>query len=165
MRLISISPKLHRTTLLSGAALFALSAAAPALAQVATPAAPAEQPVTSAEPAAPNAAGADIVVTARGRAEKLQEVPLAITSISSQALTAANVRNLRDIAYLTPGLQVTSGGSEFGVNPIIRGQTNLNGGSGDPNVAVFFDGIYVSNSRAINLGRGRERPGQRTLWP
>ncbi|MET3762180.1 TonB-dependent receptor [Sphingomonas sp. UYEF23] len=152
MRLISISPKLHRTTLLSGAALLALSAAGPALAQVATPSAPAEQPVTSAETAAPNTAGADIVVTARGRAEKLQEVPLAITSISSQALTAANVRNLRDIAYLTPGLQVTSGGSEFGVNPIIRGQTNLNGGSGDPNVAVFFDGIYVSNSSAINLG-------------
>jgi iron complex outermembrane recepter protein len=38
------------------------------------------------------------------------------------------------------------------VQPIIRGQTNLNGGAGDPNVAVFLDGIYISNNTAINLG-------------
>lgn len=93
-----------------------------------------------------------IVVTARNREEKLQDVPLAITSFSAQTLENANVRNLRDVAYLTPGLSITSGGSEFGVNPVIRGQTNLNGGAGDPNVAVFIDGVYISNNTAINVG-------------
>ena len=126
------------TALLIGAAPFTLMmAAAPAFAQA---------------PVEPASTEADIVVTARNRVEKLQDVPLAITSLSSEALSNANVRNLRDVAYLTPGLSITSGGSEFGVNPVIRGQTNLNGGAGDPNVAVFIDGIYISNNTAINLG-------------
>lgn len=134
---MSIDSNCRLSALLSGTAPFALLMAAPALAQ-----APAADTV---------ATDADIVVTARNREEKLQDVPLAITSISSEALENANVRNLRDIAYLTPGLSITSGGSEFGVNPVIRGQTNLNGGAGDPNVAVFIDGIYISNNTAINL--------------
>lgn len=103
-------------------------------------------------PVAEEASDPEIIVTARNREEKLQDVPLAITSLSSETLENANVRNLRDVAYLTPGLSITSGGSEFGVNPVIRGQTNLNGGAGDPNVAVFIDGIYISNNTAINLG-------------
>ena len=161
----TIASKGFRRGLLAGAATGALLLT-PGLAAAATTAAPtgtgSSAPVQQAQDgtAAPAsdqtvtdapAQGSDVVVTARGRAEKLQEVPLAITSLSTQQLTDGNVRNLRDIAYLTPGLQITSGGSEFGVNPIIRGQTNLNGGSGDPNVAVFFDGIYISNNTAINL--------------
>lgn len=129
---------LAHSTLLIGAAPFALMIGAmPAYAQAADEAA---------------ASDTEIVVTARNREEKLQDVPLAITSFSTEALENANVRNLRDVSYLTPGLSITSGGSEFGVNPVIRGQTNLNGGAGDPNVAVFVDGIYISNNTAINLG-------------
>ena len=126
------------SALLIGAAPFALMmGSTPAFAQA---------------PAAAATDDAEIVVTARNRVEKLQDVPLAITSFASKQLEDANVRNLRDIAYLTPGLSITSGGSEFGVNPVIRGQTNLNGGAGDPNVAVFLDGIYISNNTAINIG-------------
>ncbi len=136
--------------LLHGCAVAALVVPTMVFAQdIATPTTAAKTDTTTSTS---DPGSAEIVVTARGRAEKLQEVPLAVTAITNEALTAANVRNLRDIAYLTPGLQVTSGGSEFGVNPVIRGQTNLNGGSGDPNVAVFFDGVYVSNNTAINLG-------------
>ena len=128
----------------------ALVAASPAMAAQGAPATP---PSATPDPAAQTAAtGNEIVVTARNRAEKLQDVPLSITAFSSQQLANANVRNLRDVSYLTPGLSVTSGGSEFGVNPVIRGQTNLNGGAGDPNVAVFIDGIYISNNTAINVG-------------
>ena len=113
----------------------------------------AAQPAAAADEAAAVAEDSgEIVVTARYREEKLQDVPLAITALSANTLEEANVRNLRDVAYLTPGLVITSGGSEFGVNPIIRGQTNLNGGGGDPNVPVFFDGVYVQNSTAITVG-------------
>ena len=139
---------LRRGALLCGAAI--------ALATVPTIAAAQSQPSPASAPAAPVAtdsqADGDIVITARNRTEKLQDVPLSITAISSEQLANANVRNLRDISYLTPGLSITSGGSEFGVNPIIRGQTNLNGGQGDPNVSVFIDGVYIVNNTAINLG-------------
>lgn len=143
MRSILINTGRQRQlALLSGAALMALVPGA-AFAQ-ATAAAPTDASAVADD--------GDIVVTARNREEKLQDVPLSITAFSSDTLTNANVRNLRDVAYLTPGLSITSGGSEFGVNPVIRGQTNLNGGAGDPNVAVFLDGIYISNNTAINLG-------------
>lgn len=142
MRLNSLLSSSRRSALLCGSAMLACSVPGIVVAQTAPAPAPA---------AAAQSDDSDIVVTARNREEKLQDVPLSITALTTKALVDGNVRNLRDIAYLTPGLQVTSGGSEFGANPIIRGQTNLNGGSGDPNVAVFFDGIYISNNTAINL--------------
>lgn len=130
-----------------------LLASAATIAMLALPSAARAQPaVAPAETADAGAGDGEIVVTARNREERLQEVPLAITALSTENLAQANVRNLRDVSYLTPGLSISSGGSEFGVQPIIRGQTNLNGGAGDPNVAVFLDGIYISNNTAINLG-------------
>ncbi|UVO50496.1 TonB-dependent receptor [Sphingomonas sp. SUN019] len=157
MRSISISPNFGQKALLSGVAMLALAAPGLAAAQDAPATAPGAQTTQTTEPAPaadtpPSTGAGDIVVTARNREERLQDVPLSITAFNSQALSNANVRNLRDISYLTPGLSITSGGSEFGVNPIIRGQTNLNGGGGDPNVSVFLDGIYISNNTAINVG-------------
>ena len=133
----------------SGTAAFAQGTPIPG-----APSAPAAAttPPSPAAIASTNTQSADIIVTARNRVERLQDVPLAITSFDAATLERNHVRNLNDLAYLTPGLSITSGGSEFGVNPIIRGQTNLNGGSGDPNVAVFIDGIYISNNTAINVG-------------
>ncbi len=133
--------RIYTAGLLSGVA---------AAAVLAFPAAAQTSAVAAAKTEA--AADAEIIVTARNRTERLQDVPLAITTFDAAALERNHVRNLNDIAFLTPGLSITSGGSEFGVNPIIRGQTNLNGGSGDPNVAVFIDGIYISNNTAINVG-------------
>jgi iron complex outermembrane receptor protein len=148
-----------RGAVLAGVAGIAIAAASPARAQqTGTPPAPGgatrnDTQGQVGEPAPETAPSeGDIVVTARNREERLQDVPLSITAFSSETLADANVRNLRDVAYLTPGLSITSGGSEFGVAPVIRGQTNLNGGSGDPNVAVFLDGIYISNNSAINVG-------------
>ncbi len=149
MRFHAIS-KSRRSAILGSVALAAMTIPTLAAAQDAPATAPGA--ATPQTPVATPDTDGDIVVTARNREEKLQDVPLAITSFSSKDLSNANVRNLRDVAYLTPGLSITSGGSEFGVNPVIRGQTNLNGGAGDPNVAVFIDGVYISNNTAINVG-------------
>ena len=139
------------TLLLTGTALTGVSGAAVAQ-DAATTAPAAAAPAPEAPVVQAAAEQGDIIVTARNRVEKLQDVPLAITSFSAETLERNQVRNLRDLSYLTPGLSITSGGSEFGVNPIIRGQTNLNAGSGDPNVGVFIDGVYISNNNAINVG-------------
>jgi outer membrane receptor protein involved in Fe transport len=93
----------------------------------------------------------EVVVTARGRVEELQSVPLAITVLDSTALERSGVENIREIAYLTPGLTIRSLGAEYGVRPVIRGQADISGGIGDPNVAVFLDGIYLSNGGNVNL--------------
>ncbi|WP_425229956.1 TonB-dependent receptor [Sphingomonas sp.] len=94
----------------------------------------------------------DVVVTARNRAERLQDVPLAITALTGEQLATAGVRNLREISYLTPGVTINSAGGEAYTQPIIRGLVNLNGGASDPNVAVFLDGVYIVNNSAISVG-------------
>ncbi|WP_336952842.1 TonB-dependent receptor [Sphingobium aromaticivastans] len=125
--------KLMAALLLGGSAL---CAPAIALAQDAAP-----------QPAADTA---DIVVTARYKKEKLQEVPLSITALNADTLDKNGVNNVRDIAYLTSGMTIRSLGAEYGTRPIIRGQGDLSAGIGDPNVSVFIDGVYMFNSGTVN---------------
>ena len=129
---------LAHATLLAGAAPFALLVGA--------------NPASAQTPADATTTNADIVVTARNREEKLQDVPLAITAISGDQIATAGVRNLREIVYLTPGVTINSAGGEAYTQPIIRGIVNLNGGASDPNVAVFLDGVYLVNNSAISVG-------------
>ena len=125
---------------------YGLSVLTAAHAQVA----PATPP--AAGPAASNAADTrleTVVVTARKRAEKLQDVPLAINAFSSATLQAAGVQTVSDLALLTPGLTVTSAGSDAAIAPSIRGMALT---AGAPNVAFFLDGVYLQNSSALSLG-------------
>ena len=129
-------------------------AAVPANAQTAA-AAPDAAASAAARPATAAAAATSlesVTVTARKRTERLQDVPLAITAITAKTLEDAGVTNILDIAKLTPGLTINSAGAESGVNITIRGLADLSGGAGDPNVAVFIDGVYQANRSAISLG-------------
>ena len=106
----------------------------------------------SAQAVADNSTIENVTVTARKKAEDIQDVPLSVTALTADDLTSAGVQDLRDITYLTPGLTFNEGAAaNYFSKPIIRGQTDV-GGSSDNNVPVFFDGIYVSNSAAIDLG-------------
>ncbi len=129
-----------RLGLLLQTSIIGLAAAAPAHAQ--------------STPAADEAGSSgDIVVTARRRAESLNDVPLSITAISGDQLNQAGVQNLRDIAQLTPGLIVIDAGSQFYTTPTIRGlaQLNIQNGAIENNVSVFLNGVYLQNAGAINV--------------
>lgn len=106
------------------------------------------------ETTAADATGDEIIVTARGREEALQDVPLAISAFSAADLEQGGVDNLRDVANLTPGLSVNDGGGEFYSAPTIRGlsQLNTNNGLVENNVSVFLNGVYLPNPGAINIG-------------
>ena len=96
-----------------------------------------------------------IVVTARRKSEKLQNVPLSITALSAQTLKAANATSLQDITFLTPGLTYTSNGQEADAQPTIRGISDTSGGEAtSSNVSVFLDGVYIANPSAIDLSLG-----------
>lgn len=100
---------------------------------------PAAQVASNAEPAI-----SEIIVTARKRAEPLQDVPIAVTVLTAEEIEDAAIRNAEDIARLTPGLTWTA---LFGTSgaPVIRGvSTNI----GEANVGFFLDGVYQS-SRAV----------------
>src|SRR5689334_21206402 len=48
----------------------------------------------------------DVVVTARRREERLQDVPVAVTALSGEALAARGIVNVQDLAKTTPGLNI-----------------------------------------------------------
>ena len=94
-----------------------------------------------------------ITVTARRREEKLQSVPQQITAITGKELSAAGATDLRDITFLTPGITLFSNGAQADETPVIRGQVDVGSAAiGHNNVPVFFDGVYISQTSAIDFG-------------
>ena len=86
----------------------------------------------------------EVVVTATKRAESLQDIPIAVTAFTGEQLEAAGVKDIRDIAGQTPGLQIKSRGeTESAV--FIRGIGSVAPGIGaDPAVGIYIDGLYAS---------------------
>jgi len=95
-----------RPFLLAGAGLLALATAYPARAQD-DPAA-AEAPAASAAVDLPFGGGNDteIIVSARRRDERAQDVPIALTAVSGETLERTGAINLTQIAKLTPSLVI-----------------------------------------------------------
>ena len=151
---------MSRSTYLKTSAATAVMAVAmncvpTAFAQTAPSAAPSDRADAAAALDTGTASGGDIVVTARRHEERLKDVPLAITAVTAETLQDAGVRDLKSIIALTPGVTIDGNSAESNQVPVIRGQYNLNnapGSGGQPNVAVFLDGIYLQNSSAISIG-------------
>jgi iron complex outermembrane receptor protein len=123
---------------------------------VETPAAPdptAPEPAAEEKSTGKSAAAIDeIVVTSRKLEEKLLEVPLAITAFDSNAIEALGIRNLADVASLTPGLSFFNPTGESLPVPIIRGvvPTDI---FGENNAAIFVDGVYISGREGLNFSQ------------
>ncbi|MBL0923624.1 MAG: TonB-dependent receptor [Sphingomonadaceae bacterium] len=121
-----------RSFLALSASVMAIGLAAPAIAQDA-----------QSEDAAENQ---EIIVTAQRRSESVQDVPISITALSSDALAKAGIQDTENLSTLTPGLLV----QRSVVGQIrIRGIGNENYTiAGDPGVAVHSDGVYVARAAA-----------------
>jgi len=92
----------------------------------------------------------EIVVTAQKRAENLQKVPIAITAVTSDALTASGSYNVLDLEKVAPGLQVYQTGSA--VLPFLRGVGSNQSTNGfESPIAVYVDGIYKANKSGNNF--------------
>jgi outer membrane receptor protein involved in Fe transport len=112
---------MRKSVWLLSAGLFAIST--PAYAQQAD-ASGTQVPPTDATSAAagavtqdePQAVSADedveIVVTAQGRVQVLQDVPIAVTAIGGEALKNSGATDIRQLNQLAPSLLVSSTGSE-----------------------------------------------------
>ena len=124
----------------------ALTVAAPALAQQPSANPPADERAANA--GATLADAGDIIVTARKRAERLQDVPVAITAFDAAEIKSARIERLDDLAKLTPGLNYTPLFGAQNQLPIIRGAAQT---FGQLNVGVFLDGIYLSGKAGVDL--------------
>lgn len=94
----------------------------------------------------------DIVVTARRVAERLQDVPVAVTALTGEGLREKRVMQIADLRTVTPGLQITpsvNGSSLPGVT--IRGQRAARSLIGqDPAVVFYVNEVPNSRPAGIN---------------
>jgi len=113
-----------------------LTAAVPAFAQTAAPAA--DEATTN---------DSEIVVTARKRAEALIDVPLAVTVATAAQLSRDQVYNLTDLQRITPALEVsqTSGGETNGGGRLRGLGTGVFNPSVAPSVALVVDQAPIGN--------------------
>lgn len=131
--------------------------AVPAHAQeVAPPAASTAAPEAEQEQAAPRAdAGTDIVVTARRREERLQDVPIAVTAITPNVLERQNLVDVTQLNTQSPSLTITPGAGAGKSTPTfgIRGQSQQELTIlADPSVSLYIGDIVAPRSQGANGG-------------
>ncbi len=89
----------------------------------------------------------EVTVTARKRAESVQDVPISITAFSAEAIEKANIYDIRDVVKLSPnvGYQSTGGNGtgRFMPNLTFRGLQPAIPLPRSQSGAVFVDGNYV----------------------
>jgi iron complex outermembrane receptor protein len=90
----------------------------------------------------------EIVVTAQRREERLQDVPVAVTALSTEAIERRNLSEITDLNGLAPNLQVTTAAaSRSNAQVGIRGSLEINGAiTQDPTVGMYVDGVFVGKS-------------------
>lgn len=102
---------------------------------------------TSAQPAA--GVVEEIVVTAQRRAESLQDVPVTVTAFGAETVQEARIREVQDVAGLTPGLQFDAFPASQPRIAIRGVGSSDRGAAGDPSAAVFIDEIYIGRPAAV----------------
>ena len=99
-------------------------------------------PAAAPTPATPQAGMGEVIVTAQKRAQPLQEVPVVVTVLNQKQLQDANVHDIKDLTVLTPGLTVTSTGSESSTTARIRGVGTVSDNIGlEDQVGIVIDGV------------------------
>jgi len=95
----------------------------------------------------------DIIVTARKRDERLQDVPTAIAAVGGQEIARYATNSINQISTRVPQLQVGTvsgpGGGSINLRGIGSPGTSP---SVDQAVSINIDGIQLSQGNAINLG-------------
>lgn len=113
-----------------------------AVAQSTAPATPAEAETLDVQ---------EIVVTARRREERLQDVPISITAFTADAIERRNMVSLSQVQNFTPNITFATaapiGGSTASASVFIRGIGQSDFAiTTDPGVGIYLDGVYVARS-------------------
>ncbi|MEZ5532609.1 MAG: TonB-dependent receptor [Steroidobacteraceae bacterium] len=113
--------------------------AAPALAQEATQQAAADSTEGVLE---------EVMVTAQKREQALQDVPIAISAISTDQIEARGVNTLLDLKAMVPNLMVSRYPNSNVVSQIaIRGGVTVNGAMyWEPSTGLYLDGVYLGKA-------------------
>src|SRR3954468_10012876 len=97
----------------------------------------------------------EIVVTSQRRSENIQNVPIAVSAFTSEALQSRGLADVHALSNLTPGVNLDAGspfsGDRSVLSASIRGigqddfAFNLN-----PGVGVYLDGVFLARTIGAN---------------
>jgi iron complex outermembrane receptor protein len=93
----------------------------------------------------------EVVVTARKRAENLQETPVSVSVISGDAVRDLNLRNFQDLRGLVPNLEIlplATGGASMTIRGIGQTSSQVNV---DAKAGFYVDDMYVARQEGNQL--------------
>jgi iron complex outermembrane receptor protein len=118
---------MNKRILLAGAGIAALLATSPAFAQ--------------------GPAVEEIIVTAQKREQRLQDVPVAVSVVSGDAITNSGAINLEGAQYLVPTLNFRKSGTTINQSLYMRGVgTSTFSIAGEPSISTVVDGVVYSRA-------------------
>jgi len=96
----------------------------------------------------------EVVVTARRREERLQEVPLSIAAFSAAEIEAKSLVSLRDVGQFTTNFsfynqgQAGNSGAVVYIRGIGQSDPNI---FWDPGVGIYLDGVFMGRMQGVDL--------------
>ena len=99
----------------------------------------------------------EIIVTATKRAVSLQDVPIAITAVTSSDIAAAGLESIQDAASMVPNFEFPTSRNPGESDVAIRGiSANIPFSSAgfDAGFGVYLDGVYQGRQDAANADLG-----------
>lgn len=91
----------------------------------------------------------EIVVTAQKREQSIQDVPIALTAISSDYIESRNITNIESLSSLAPNLKIeNTPGNTTAAQISIRGGVTINPAlSWEPTVGIYLNGSYIGKTQ------------------
>ena len=91
----------------------------------------------------------DIVVTAQKREENIQDVPIAISAVSSQYLESRGIQSIEDLSTIAPNVKFERAPASKTISQIaIRGSVTINPAiTWEPAVGLYLDGVYIAKAQ------------------
>jgi len=88
---------------------------------------------------------AEIIITAQKREERLVDVPISLTALTSDQLAAAGVTQFHDLSQVAPGFTSEQYGDARAGRIMLRGVTSQQDNPGkQSSVGVFLDGVFLA---------------------
>ncbi len=98
-------------------------------------------------PASNDDSPGEIIVTAQKRAERLRDVPLAVSAVSGEALLSQQITTATDLRLISPSLNFTPSANARGEGFAIRGVgTAIFSDTVEQSVGVVVDGVVIGRS-------------------
>ena len=97
----------------------------------------------------------EVVVTAQKRSQNIQNVPIAITAFTADALKAKGISDIHQLSNLTPNVNLDSGAPFSGDSSVLSASIRGIGQDDfafnlDPGVGVYLDGVYLARTIGAN---------------